>query len=175
MSWNQSKQIDLPLPPTGGNFTLTSPIGKVSLSDFSGKLVLLYFGFLSCPDVCPTTLSLYTQALKKLDKQTTEKIVFLFINVDPERDTIDALKKYTSFFDSSIIPLTGSLEEIQKVAKQYGVSFIKVPIQSEMKYTIDHTASILLIDSTGKILDYLPHGSNTGQIIDSIQKYSESK
>jgi protein SCO1 len=166
------KTVTLSPTPTGGNFTLHSVHGSVSLSDYKGKLVLLYFGFLSCPDVCPTTLSVYSQAFKELDARTLEQVQFLFIDVDPERDTLDALQKYTAFFHSQFLPISGSLSEVEQVAKLYGATFRKVPLSSGMKYTIDHTASVFLIDGEGKFIESIPHGTTHTEVKNTILKYS---
>jgi len=144
--------------PGGGDFTLHDGGHKISLSDFKGKLVLLFFGYTSCPDVCPTSLALISAALKKLDDHQRSKVKVLFISVDPDRDTPVKLRDYTRYFHPDILGITGSRDEIDKVVKQYGAAYKKVNSDSAMGYLVDHSASIFVIDKKGRFVDMLPHG-----------------
>jgi protein SCO1/2 len=145
-------------PRVGGDFTLTSATGPVSLSDFKGQVVVLYIGYASCPDVCPTALAVLTQALGQLDQSQREQVQGIFISVDPERDTPEKLAKYTAFFSPRLIGVTGSKEAIDRVVKQYGAFYRRVEMgDSALGYAVDHSSRLYLIDRAGKLVDTLPH------------------
>ncbi|WP_029520107.1 SCO family protein [Persephonella sp. IF05-L8] len=138
------------------DFTLIDQNGKkVSLSDFRGKYLLVFFGYTYCPDVCPTSMFRISETLKHLGKYK-DKVHVLFISVDPERDTPQLLKKFLSFYDPTgkyMTGLTGSPEEIKKVAKMFRAYYEKVPVKNnpEVGYLVDHTAFIYLLDKKGII------------------------
>ncbi len=98
----------LPGAPQGGDFTLQSPDGPLALHDLRGKVVLVYFGYTMCPDICPTSLAFSAQGLNQLDKSELDSVKMLFITVDPERDTLERVKEYAGFFHPIIVGLTGS-------------------------------------------------------------------
>ena len=158
----------LPDPPKGGNFSLQSENRKISLDELKGNIVILYFGFISCPDVCPTTLSIFANTLKELNHISRSKVKFIFIDVDPERDSLERITAYTNFFHPDIIPMTGSIDEIKKVAELYGASFHKVDIKSKMGYTMDHSTNLFVINPSGKWVMTLPHGTKKEIILKTI-------
>ena len=134
--------------PIGGPFRLTSHEGKVFTDeDLKGKPFAVFFGFTHCPEVCPTTLYDLTQDLEALGKDA-DRMRVAFITVDPAQDTPELMKTYLGSFDPRIVGLTGTEEEIAAVAKAYKVYYRKVPTESG--YTMDHTATILLMDSRGE-------------------------
>jgi protein SCO1/2 len=134
--------------PIGGPFRLTSHEGKAFTDeDLKGKPFAVFFGFTHCPEVCPTTLYDLTQDLEALGKDA-DKMRVAFITVDPAQDTPELMKTYLGSFDPRIVGLTGTEEEIAAVAKAYKVYYRKVPTESG--YTMDHTATILLMDSRGE-------------------------
>lgn len=134
--------------PIGGPFRLTSHEGKTFTDqDLKGKPFAVFFGFTHCPEVCPTTLYDLTQDLAALGKDA-DKMRVAFITVDPAQDTPELMKTYLASFDPRIVGLTGTEEEIAAVAKAYKVYYRKVPTESG--YTMDHTATILLMDSKGE-------------------------
>lgn len=133
--------------PIGGPFKLTSHEGKPFTDEnLKGKPFAVFFGFTHCPEVCPTTLHDLSQDLEALGKDA-DRLNVVFITVDPERDTQELMKTYLSSFDPRIVGLTGTEEEIAAVAKAYKVYYRKVPTDSD--YTMDHTATIFLMDSKG--------------------------
>lgn len=133
----------------GGPFTLTDQDGRrVTDRDFAGKVRLVFFGFTSCPDVCPTALTEITALLEEVGPRAAE-VRPLFVSVDPERDTPEVLKAYMRAFDPGIAALTGSPEEVAAVAKSFAVAYRKVPLEGG-GYTMDHSASILLLDRAGR-------------------------
>ncbi|MDX0190395.1 redoxin domain-containing protein [Sinorhizobium meliloti] len=132
----------------GGPFQLETVDGKpFSNKDVEGKPYLVFFGFTNCPDVCPTTLFELTGLLKDLGP-AADKIAPLFVTVDPERDTPEMLRVYMNAFDPRITALRGTLEQTQRAAKAFAAYFKKVPLDSG-EYTMDHTASVILVKSDG--------------------------
>jgi protein SCO1/2 len=150
--------------PIGGPFELTDHTGhRRTDADFRGKLLLVYFGFTFCPDICPTDLLAIGLALDRLG-QAGEAVQPLFISVDPARDTPDRLAQYVASFHPRLIGLTGSAEEIRKAAREYRVYFAKVPVSGGPEYTIDHSSFIYLMDQDGKYLGFFPPGTSTDQL-----------
>lgn len=144
----------------GQPFALTDARGKkTALAHFRGKLVLLYFGFLSCPDICPTDLMVISQAIKSLGAEG-ERLQPLFITLDPLRDKPEALGAYAGGFHPRFVALTGSEAQIRQVASDYKVFFEKVPVPGTGSYTIDHAAFTFLLDRNGRYIGLFPPGTS---------------
>jgi cytochrome oxidase Cu insertion factor (SCO1/SenC/PrrC family) len=155
--------------PVGGSFELTDQTGhRRSDADFRGKLVVLYFGYTYCPDVCPTELQSISLALDKLGPMA-EAVQPLFITVDPERDTPARLAEYVSSFHPRLIGLTGSLAEVRKTAIAYRTFFVKNSATASGEYSLDHTGFIYLIGKDGRYLGFLPPGVTPDAIADAIR------
>jgi protein SCO1/2 len=138
----------------GGEFTLISSQGSVSLSQYRGKVVLLFFGYTSCPDVCPTTLSTLSRVFARLNEDELDKTKALFISLDPDRDTPELLQKYTGYFHPSIIGVTANVEVLKQVTELYGVAYErKEKASSPLGYVINHTFDVLVVNREGKLLD----------------------
>lgn len=152
---------------TGGDFTLQSPGGEVSLHDFKGRVVLIYFGYTYCPDVCPTSLSVMGQAMALLEDKANVK--GLFISFDPERDTPEKLKSYAPYFHSEITGMTSSAPRILEVSTRYGVYYKKVE-RDEKDYLIDHTSRIYLIDQQGQLAGVINHGATPQDIVARVER-----
>ena len=134
--------------PMDSRFNLVDHLGQpVGPDTFAGKVRLVFFGFTHCPDVCPTGLSLMSQLLDELGADARD-VQALFISVDPERDTVDVLRQYISVFSGDIRGLTGTPQQIADVTASFSAYFKKVP-QSSGGYTVDHTASVYLLDRDG--------------------------
>jgi protein SCO1/2 len=129
-----------------------------SIKDFAGKVVVLFFGYTQCPDVCPTTMAELAQVKKALGKDG-ERVQGVFITVDPERDTPETLKAYMASFDPSFVALRGTPEETKAAAKEFKVFYAKVPGKVEGSYTMDHTAGSYVIDPKGKVRLFVRYGS----------------
>jgi protein SCO1/2 len=153
----------------GGDFTLYQQDKAVSLSDFRGKLVVMYFGFASCPDVCPTTLSIIASALKQLTPAEMESVQPIFISIDPERDRGERLTAYATYFHPGFIGITGTPEEVQKVINQYGGFFIKVESDSALEYLVEHTSKTYIISKDGKYVSILPHDMSSDDALNAIR------
>ncbi len=153
------------------DFSLDSSLGRpLSLSEFRGKPVLLYFGYTTCPDVCPTTLADLRLALQTLGDDS-DKVQVLFVSVDPERDTAQRLADYLPYFDPSFIGLTGPLKEIEAIASRFGVFFQKNTAKSAANYLVDHTSAVLLVDKDGFVRVMFPYGTTGEQLASDIRLF----
>ena len=128
-----------------------------SIADFAGKVVVVFFGYVQCPDVCPTTLQELVDAKALLGGQGS-RLQGVFITVDPERDTPEVLKAYTEAFSPDIVGLTGTAEEIAAVARAFKVFYKKVPGREPGSYTMDHSAGMYMYDPQGKLRVYHRYG-----------------
>ena len=154
----------------GGPFTLTDPGGKPrSDSEFRGKLMIVYFGYTYCPDVCPADLMAITQALDALGS-SAQGVQPVFITIDPERDT-KVLGEYVAAFHHSLVGLTGSAEEIRKVANSYKAFYVKVPDEHGAGYSIDHTGVIYLMGRNGEYLGFMPPQTDPDRLAEILRKY----
>lgn len=143
----------------GGPFTLSDASGRrVTLADFRGKVVVLYFGYTFCPDVCPTDLITIAKVLDRLGADR-DKVQALFVTLDPERDTPQQLAAYVQSFSPRIVALTGTPAEIRSVALLYRVFYEKVRAKDPKQYVIDHTAFTYVIDATGAYAGFFPPGT----------------
>lgn len=141
----------------GGPFELTDHNGtRVRDQKYRGKLMLVYFGFTHCPDICPAGLQVISAALDKLGSESA-RVAPLFITVDPERDTAEQLKSYVSSFHPTLTGLTGDAKDISAVAKAYRVYYRKAQDPALSDYTMDHTSFIYLMDGTGAFVTHFPH------------------
>lgn len=163
-------EADSTMTATSTNdFTLTQNNQAVHLHDFRGKLVLLYFGYASCPDVCPTSLALLSSALKELSTEEIAQIQPIFISVDPARDNDTKLMEYARYFFPSFIGITGTEQEIQRTAMQYGAFYSKVKSNSAMGYTVDHSSNSYLLGKDGQLLTTFKHDVSKAEIIAGIR------
>lgn len=141
------------------DFPLKDTEGKQrSVQEFAGKVTVVFFGYAQCPDVCPTTLQEIAEAKQIMGPQG-DKLQAVFVSVDPERDTPEILKAYVGNFDPQAIALTGSLEEVAAVAKDFKVFFRKVDGKTPGTYTVDHTAALYMYDPQGNLRAYHRYGT----------------
>lgn len=156
--------------PVGGPFALIDHNGRPRTDeDFRGKLVLVYFGFTYCPDICPTDLQNIGLALDQLG-QEAEKVQPLFITVDPERDTAEHLKEYLQSFHPSFIGLTGDTSAIRAAADAFKVYYARVSNGQGDDYTVDHTAFIYLMGADGGYVGFFPPGTSPERIAEMLRK-----
>ena len=138
--------------PGGGELTLDSVQGSVDLGDLRGKVVMLFFGYTSCPDVCPLSLAKIGACLSSLDAGQARQVEALFVTLDPERDTAERMHRYANFFHPDIIGLTGAKSTIDEVTARYGVAYERKPSpESALGYSIAHPDTILLLDGDGAL------------------------
>ncbi len=147
----QQSQTELPLAAIGGPFTLVGADGQsFSSTRLAGKPFAIFFGFTHCPDVCPTTLARLTKLRRQLGSGE-DALNIVFVSVDPERDGPAQVGAYSKLFDTPVIGLTGSPAQIEQVKKQFAVFSAKAP-QDGGEYSVDHTASVFLMDRAGKFV-----------------------
>ena len=155
----------------GGPFALVGKDGKtVTEQDFRGRHMLVFFGFTHCPDICPAELQVMAAALDGLGPDA-EKVVPIFITLDPERDTPEAVTAYVENFGPNFVGLSGSLEAIAKDAKAYRVSYQK--FQDEKtgdNYTIDHSALAYLMDPDGEYITHIPYGTPAPKMTEILRR-----
>lgn len=155
----------------GGEFSLIGKNGWVSLSDFRGKVVAIYFGYTKCPDVCPTNLSFLSSAISRLSPEEKKQFQSIFISVDPGRDTLDIMAKYVKYFDDEMIGLSAAPDDLDPVVAQYGAFYEKVPYSnSALMYGIDHTSETYIVGKDGKLVAILPHAAESIKILEAIRK-----
>lgn len=155
----QFQAIDLTGADYAKDFHLTDQNGQVrTLKDFKGKLVVLFFGYTQCPDVCPTTMAELAQARKLLGPDG-EKVQGLLVTIDPERDTPELLKAYMTNFDPSFLALRGSPEQLAALAKDFKVFYKKVDGKTPGTYTMDHSAASYVYDTQGRLRLYTRYGT----------------
>ena len=155
----------------GGAFTLTDNTGKrVTDQDYRGRYTLVFFGFTSCPDICPAGLQLIAGALQKLGTKA-QLITPIFISVDPQRDTPEKLAAYVKNFDPRLVGLTGTPEEIAAVAKAYKVYYAKVPSKERPdNYTMDHTSIIYVMDPKGEFVTHFTPSTSVNDMAAKLDK-----
>lgn len=173
----QFKSIDLTGADYAKDFQLADHNGQPrSLKDFRGKLVVLFFGYTQCPDVCPTTMAELAEA-KKLMGADGNKVQGVFITVDPERDTPEVLKGYMANFDPTFLALRGTPEQVAALAKDFKVYFKKVDGKTPTSYTMDHSAASFVYDTQGRLRLYTRYGSGAQSLASDLQlllKHSEA-
>ncbi|MBV6452569.1 MAG: hypothetical protein MHPDNHAH_03327 [Anaerolineales bacterium] len=158
-----------PYPPAMG-FTLTRADGSVfNLSDYRGSLVLLFFGYTSCPDVCPTTLAELNLALEGLRPADAAQVTVLFVTVDPARDTPERVQTYVNNFNSDFIGLSGTEEELTPIWNGYGIYRAIPETASSAGYLVDHTARVTLIDRQGNLRVSFPYDAPVADIVHDLK------
>ncbi len=165
----QFKSIDV----TGANyaqgFTLTDHNGQSrSLSAFKGKVVVVFFGYTQCPDVCPTSMTELTE-VKRLLGADADKLQGVFVTVDPVRDTAELLKAYMANFDPSFVAFVPTEEELVKVAKDFKIYYKKVEGKTPTSYTMDHSAGSYVYDTQGRLRLYSHYGRGPQVLAQDIQ------
>jgi len=154
--------------PNGGDFTLMSSKGPRSLREFKDKVVILLFGYLSCPDICPTQLKKVSIALKNIDPHERDDVKILFITLDPERDNLAHLDQFVEYFDKNIIALSGDSKQIRHVADLYGVKYSKVKTSDGKGYAIHHSVANYILSPDNVIRYILSHDVTSQDIVQVI-------
>jgi len=156
----------------GGPFQLVDQHGAMRTDqDFRGSYMLMYFGFTYCPDTCPTALLKIANALEELDVAKAERIVPVFISVDPERDTPDVLRSYAGHFHPRLVALSGTPKELERLGRAYGVFFAKVPTGPPGEYLMDHTSFVYLIGPDGKYIEHFESDASVGDLVAALQRH----
>jgi len=158
--------------PAGGDFTLASADGPVSLVSLRGKVVLIYFGYTFCPDICPTSLAATADGLRQLKPDEMARVAMLFVSVDPERDTPAHLKEYVAFFHPAIVGVTGSAAEIGEIARHYGAFYAKQKVETAGGgYVVDHTSDTYVVGPAGQLLGRIAHDTPAPRVAAEIRQY----
>ncbi len=156
------------------DFLLHSSKGPVRLSDFRGKVVLLYFGYTFCPDICPTSLTATARALRRLPPEQLAEVETLFVSVDPERDTPEHLAEYAAFFHPSIHGVTGTDAEVAAAARPFGVVYARHEATGAGGYVVDHSALTYLVAPDGHLAAKLPHAAPPQLVVAELTKWLPS-
>ena len=165
----QFKSVDLTGADYASGFSLSDQNGQTrTLKDFAGKVVVVFFGYTQCPDVCPTTMAELAQ-VKKLLGPDGDKLQAVFITVDPERDTPELLKAYMGNFDPSFVALRPSMAQLPEVAKDFKVFYKKAEGKTPGSYSMDHSAGSYIFDAKGRIRLYTRYGSGTENLVSDIR------
>ena len=163
------KGIDITGADYARDFDLPDAQGqRRRLADFKGRVVVVFFGFTHCPDVCPTTMA-ELAAVKAALGADGDRVQGIFITVDPERDTPELLRAYLGNFDKSFVALRGTDEETKALAKHFKVFYAKVPGKTEGNYTIDHTAGSYVFDAKGSVRLFTRHGTGADALKSDLQ------
>ena len=157
----------------GGHFKLIKQDGTVFDSEISNKLMLIYFGFTYCPDVCPTTLIKMADVIDRLGDDAL-KVNSIFISVDPERDNVEVVNDYVSAFHNQIIGLTGNKEQISDVARDWGVYYQKEFFDGAEEYTVNHLDIIFLANANGEFIDFFPPKIQSALIVEKVRNLIKS-
>ena len=165
----QFSAIDITGADYAKDFQLTDQNGQLrTLADFKGKIVVLFFGYAQCPDVCPTTMAELAEVKKSLGKDG-DRFQALFVTVDPERDTPAVLKAYMGNFDPTFLALSTTPDKLQALAKDYKVYYKKVEGKTPGSYTMDHSAGSYIYDTQGRLRLYTRYGSGVQALLADIQ------
>ena len=154
----------------GRDFALSDHAGKPRvLADFRGKIVVLFFGYTQCPDVCPTTLSALAEALKQLGPDAN-RVQVLFVTLDPERDTAELLSNYVTAFGPSFVGLRGDADGVARTAKEFKILYQKRPGKTPESYTMDHSAGTFVFDAQGRLRLYVGNGQGADVFAHDIRE-----
>lgn len=162
--------IDITGADYATGFSLTDHNGQPrTLADFKGKVVVIFFGFTQCPDVCPTSLSEMAQ-VKQLLGADGDRLQGLFVSVDPERDTPEIMKAYMASFDPGFLALYAAPEALPAVAKSFRIYYKKVPGPTPTSYTMDHSAGSYVFDTQGRVRLYTRYGTGAEALAGDVKK-----
>ena len=154
----------------GGDFTLTDQNGKPYQLAKRGKIVMLFFGYLNCPDICPTTL-VEMVGVKELLGSNVDKVEFVYVTLDPKRDSIKNIKDYLINFDEEFVGLRGDEKQIAAVAKQYNVLYRSRKLRSALGYSVDHSAAVYMIGKDTKLRYIFPSKSPTARYVQGLEMF----
>ncbi len=156
----------------GGPFSLVDHTGtRVTEADFAGQSKLMFFGYTYCPDMCPLGLATIAAAYDQLTPEEQAKVVPIFVTVDPERDTVDAIADYVDLFHPEMVGLTGSLEETDAAAKAYRVYYRKAESEQATDYLVDHSTFTYLMDGDNRYVTHFGHQASPGDLVEGIRRH----
>lgn len=159
----------VPRPP-GGDFVLQAIEGPLDTRSLRGKVLLIYFGYVNCPDVCPVSIAAGAGALNALSPAERERTRMIMISVDPERDTPAALKTYVAYFHPQMLGAVGSAADTAAVAKQFGAGYLRQPTRPDGGYAVDHSSQTYVVDREGRLVEMLSLGTPSEKIAAAVRK-----
>jgi len=151
------------LAELGGNFSLQSVAGDVALSDFKGKTVVMYFGFMTCPEVCPNSMGVIKNAFNQLEQTQLDAVQGMMISIDPDRDTLENLNEFAQYFHPNIIGVTGEKAQLEQLGKQYGAYFEREQ-DTDNDYLFRHSSRYYVINSKGVLIDAMRHSTTANEL-----------
>ncbi len=155
----------------GGDFTLSSYQGDVSLSDYRGRVVVMYFGFLTCPEVCPNSMTVIRNAFNRLSPEQSGDTQAILVSVDPNRDTPELLAEYAAFYHPRLVGLTGDKAQIDAVTQQYGAYYDFSEIESvTADYGVEHSSRYYVIDRNGRLVAAMRHSTTPNELAAQIKE-----
>ncbi len=159
----------------GGPFSLVDETGRrVTDADFAGRSKLMFFGYTYCPDMCPLGLATMAAAYQQLSPEERQRVVPIFVTVDPERDTVEAIADYVDLFHPDLVGLTGTLEETDAAAKAYRVYYRKAESESATEYLVDHSTFTYLMDGENHYVTHFGHDAQPADLVEGIRRHLES-
>lgn len=156
--------------PEGGDFVLQSAAGPLDTRALRGKVLLVYFGYVNCPDICPVSMAAGAAALNALTPAERARTRMIMISVDPERDTPARLKDYVAYFHPAMIGAVGTASETTAIAKSFGVGYQRQPTRPDGGYAVDHSSQTFVIGPDGKLMELLPLGVATDKVVAAVRK-----
>jgi protein SCO1/2 len=156
--------------PPGGDFVLQSTAGPLDTKALRGKVLLVYFGYVNCPDVCPVSMAAGAAALNALTPAERARTQMIMVSVDPERDTPAKLKDYVAYFHPAMLGAVGTSAETAAIAKSFGVGYVRQPNRPDGGYAVDHSSQTYVVGPDGKLMDMLPLGVATEQVVVAVRK-----
>lgn len=156
----------------GGPFSLVDHAGRrVTEADFAGQSKLMFFGFTYCPDMCPLGLATIAAAYDQLTPEEQALVVPIFVTVDPERDTVDAIADYVDLFHPAMVGLTGTLEETAAAARAFRVYYRKAESESATDYLVDHSTFTYLMDGDNNYVTHFSHSASPADLVEGIRRH----
>lgn len=156
--------------PTGGDFVLQSAAGPLDTRTLRGNVLLVYFGYANCPDICPASLAAGAQALNALKPDERARTRLIMVSVDPERDTPARLKEYTAYFHPAMVGVTGTAAEIAAVARSFGAGYVRQPPRPDGGYAVDHSADTYVVAPDGRLAQTLHFAATAEQVAEAVRK-----
>jgi protein SCO1/2 len=156
--------------PSGGDFILQSAAGPLDTKALRGNVLLVYFGYINCPDICPVSMAAGAAALNGLTAAERARTRMIMISVDPERDTPAKLKEYVAYFHPAMIGAVGTAAETAAIAKSFGVGYLRQATRPDGTYAVDHSSQTFVIGPDGKLMELLPLGVATDKVLATVRK-----
>ena len=156
--------------PAGADFVLQSAEGPVDSRKLRGTVLLVYFGYTNCPDICPASLAEGGRALNALTPDERKRVRLIMVSVDPERDTPAHLKAYTAFFHPEMTGVTGTPQEVAALARAFGAGYVRQPPKPDASYAVDHTTATYVVDRDGRLAEVLELGAPTDKVVAAVRK-----